>query len=142
MEGIIYRLLDKSLEIWFTWVEGSRIYTETIAKWDDNSVLTNEEKKKVFTDVLDYVAKKREKPIIVINSDDPSKELWEQLCSENQSLIRDLEYTSNEKQYQNQREMYLDILKAGKGLVIHGTEIRNEKELDTVLDKLRESNAS
>jgi hypothetical protein len=34
--------------------------------------------------------------------------------------------------------MYLGILKAGKGLEIHGTEIRNKKELDAVLDKLRE----
>ncbi len=36
-EGITYRLPDKYMHLWFTWTNGARIYTDTIAKWEDGS---------------------------------------------------------------------------------------------------------
>ena len=93
-EGITYRLSNKSLDLSFTWINGPRIYTETIAKWEDGSVLTADEKKRVFIEILRFVGKKREKPIIVINIDDPSQALWEEQCSTNGDLINKIEYTS------------------------------------------------
>ena len=51
-EGIKYRLANKSMEIEFTWINGPRIYTETITKWEDGSILTEGEKKSVFATAM------------------------------------------------------------------------------------------
>ncbi len=141
-EGITYRLSNNSTELWFTWVNGARIYTETINKWKNDSLLTRNEKERVFNEVVKFVEQKAEKPIIVISADDPSKDLWEQLCSANQLLIKDIEYTSSEKQYQQERNMYLGIIKAGKKLVLDETEISNEKEIDEAMQKRRKKTAA
>ena len=141
-EGIIYRLPNKSIELWFTWIDGERIYTETIEKWDDGSILTDDEKKMVFNEVVRFVGKEGELPIIVINADDPNKSLWEELCSTNQALIKNIEYTSKEEQYQFEREMYLEFINAGKKVNIDGIDISNEKDLDDFLQKRRKNHAA
>lgn len=141
-EGIIYQLPNKSMELWSTWVNGMRVYTETISKWKDGSFLTTEEKKQVFTDVIRFVEKKAEKPIIVVSADDPSKRLWEELCGENQPFIKNIEYTSREEQHQVEYKMYLDFIRAGKKVTVDGFEISNENDLDKFIEKRRKNQAA
>lgn len=141
-EDITYRLSNKTLYIGFTWINGARIYTETIAKWEDGSLLSEGEKKRVFVEVVRFVGKDREKPIIVINRDDPSRSLWEELCSIIEGLITKIEYTSKEEQYQFQRNMYLEFINAGKIVTIEGIEFSNEKELDDFLEKRRKDRST
>ena len=141
-EGIIYRLTGKSMELWFTWVNGIRVYTETISKWDDGHILTTEEKKLVFNDVVRFVEKNREKPIIVINSDDSSKSLWEEFSEENRTFIKNIEYTSIEEKYQAERKMYLDLMKAGKKITVDGFEISNENDLEKLMEQRRKNQAA
>ena len=125
------------MHLWFTWIDGARIYTNTIDKWEGGSILTIDEKERVFNEVLQFVVQKAEIPIIVIDRDDPSKGLWEELCSANQPLIKSIEYTSREVQYQSQRKMYLDFIKAGKKVVIDGVEISNVKDLNAIMKRHR-----
>ena len=119
-EDITYRSLNKSIQVGFSWVNGARLYSETIDKWEDGSNLTAEEKKRVFNEIVRFVGKNREKPIIVINIDDPSQALWEDVCSINEILINKVEYTSKEEQYQFERDMYLELIIAGKIVNIDG----------------------
>ena len=141
-EDITYQLPDKSIELSFTWGNGNRIYTETIAKWNDGSALAEDEKIRVFNDVVRFVGSDSELPIIVINVDDPSRALWGELCSKNQELIKNIEYTSKEEQFQHERKEYLDFINAGKKITIHGVEISNEKELDEFLQNRRKNSSS
>jgi hypothetical protein len=141
-EDITYRLSNKSMDLSFTWIKGARIYTETIAKWEDGSTLTEDEKRRVFIEVVRFVGKEMENPIIVINTDDPSRALWEELCSINEDLINKIEYTSKEEQFQFERKMYLEFINAGKIVNIDGIDISNEKELDDFLQKRRKNNAA
>jgi hypothetical protein len=141
-EGITYQLPDKHMHLWSTWTNGARLYTETIAKWEDGSVLTQEEKKRVFDEVVRFIGQKDEKPIIVINSDDPSKDLWQELCSSNQPFIKNIEYTSKQGQQQSERNMYLQFIKAGKKVILDGIEISNETDLDEFLQKRGKNNAA
>jgi uncharacterized protein YeaC (DUF1315 family) len=140
-EDITYRLPGKELYVGFTYINGPRFYSESIEKWKDGSPLTEEEKEKVFSDVVRFLKRKRNKPIVVINTDDPSKKLWEHLCSTNQTIIKEVEYTSDEEQLQFERNMYLGFLKAGKGLVINEAEIKNEQDLDNALRARRKKRA-
>jgi hypothetical protein len=141
-EDITYRLSNKSLELSFTWINGARIYTETIAKWEDGSTLTADEKKRVFIEVIRFVGKEGEKPIIVININDPSRDLWEELCLINGVLINNIEYTSKEEQYQFERKMYLEFINAGKKVNIDGVDISTEKELDDFLQTRRKNHTA
>ena len=86
-ENIVYSLPDKEIELEYTWINGPRVYTESIDKWRDGSAMTEDEKRKVFRDAVHFVKRKDKQAIIVINSDDPSKELWEELSSLNQSQV-------------------------------------------------------
>jgi hypothetical protein len=138
-EDITYRLSNRSINIGFTWINGARVYTETIAKWEGGSILTPEEKKRVFIEVVRFVGEKREKPIIVININDLSRSLWEELCLINEALINNIEYTSKEEQYQFERKMYLEFINAGKKVNIDGIDISNEKDLDDLLQKRRKN---
>jgi hypothetical protein len=141
-EGISYLLPEKSIDLWFTWTNGARIYTESIAEWDDGSVLTADEKTRVFIEVVRFVGKRDEKPNIVINADDPSRTLWEELCSTHKVLINNIEYTSGEEQYLFEREMYLEFISAGKKVNIDGIEISNEEDLDDFLQKRGKNHAA
>jgi uncharacterized protein YeaC (DUF1315 family) len=137
-EGIVYRLREKEIYIDFTYINGPRIYTDSIEKWNDGSILTIEEKEKIFTDILNFASKSHKKKlIIVINTDDPSKNLWEQVCLSNQELIKEVENTSDEEQFQFERNMYLDFVNPDNGLTIGDTEIKNEQDLDKALQSRR-----
>jgi hypothetical protein len=146
-EGITYSLRDKYLHLGIAWVKEStlytpRLYTETMNKWEDGSILKQAEKKRVFSEVVHFIAQKHEKPIIVINSNDTSRDFWENLCSVNLSLIAGLEYPSLEEYRHFNRKFYLDFIESGKRVIINRTEIRNKKELDQFMQNSRKRHAA
>jgi hypothetical protein len=136
-EDITYFLQGKEAYISFTWCNGDRVYTDSITEWNDGSSLTNEEKERVFNDVLQFLKRGNRKLIVVINKDDPSRNIWERICSINQSIVSEIEYTSDEENYQFQQNMHLDTLRSGGRIIFGETEVRNEKELDEALQKYR-----
>ena len=135
-EWITYELAGKKVDIDFTWLEGNRIYTETIHRWSTNELISEDEKKKILTDVLQFTKGWFRKSIVVINTDDLSRPLWEQVCGEVPNLIKEIEYTSDEQNRQYNRQMYLEMLNSKGGLVIDDVPIRTERELDAMLAKL------
>lgn len=64
------------------------------------------------------------------------------MCSEHQSSIKNIEYTSKEAQHQFERKMYLDFIKAGKKVILDGKEISNEKDLDEFLQRRRKNHTA
>lgn len=131
-EGVNYGLPDKGAYVGVTLRDGARLYSEEIAKWDDGRGMTEEEKQHVFVDILSFLDAGREKPIVVINKDDPSKDLWEALCVEHAQLVGRVEYTSDEELLEFERKMYLRLVELG-GLTIDGVKITSEQQLDQAL---------
>jgi hypothetical protein len=119
-----------------------RLYTETMNKWGHGALLKNAEKQRVFSEVVRFIGKKNEKPIIVISLEDSSKDFWEKLCSGNLSLITGVEYTFVEKHRHFNQKLCLELIEAGKRVIISRTEIRNEKELDEYLQKYQTNHAA
>jgi hypothetical protein len=139
-EDIEYTVRGKSAWITFTWCKGDRIYSDSIKKWKDNEKISNEDKVTILKEIISFVDKSHKrswwasaKVIVVINTDDPDKILWEDICRSERKLIKQIEYTSNQGQKKFEREMYLGVLQAGKRLTINTTEITSEKELDDFL---------
>ena len=138
-EGLIYQQAGKEIYVGFTWVNGNKIYPDEIKKWKDGGRLTEHEQEHVFLDLLDFVGRKKGKPIVVINTDDASKSLWDDLCSRNNSLIEKIEYTSDEEDVQWNRERILkdlssDLFKEGKLTTgVGGIRVNNEQELEMAL---------
>jgi hypothetical protein len=136
-EDITYKLGGRSVYLEFTHCNGPRIYPELIKSWSWNGAkepISTEEKRKVLTDVVGFVEKEYgEQPVVVINPDDPDKEFWEEICRVKNESIKGFEYWSDKNQTAFEREMYLKILRAGKGLNLYGTDIKDEKHLDEFL---------
>lgn len=131
-EDITYILNDKKLYIGFTPLK-PRINSESIDKWEKGLCLNENEKEKVFFDVIQFINKKYKKLIVIINKDDPSRNLFETLCKKYQKFIKDIEFTSDEEQFQFERNIFLDVLNSGKELAINDTDIKNVQELDKFL---------
>jgi hypothetical protein len=138
-EGIKYEFGGKKLEIDFTWINGNRIYTETISRWNDGTELSETEKKNILTDILQFTKGWFRKSIVVINTDDPSLSLWKQVCSELSHLVKKVEYTSDEVNRQVERQMYVGILNSKGSLIINDVRIHDENQLDKVLATLRKT---
>ena len=132
-EGIHYELSGRRIEIDFTWCNGDRVYTETINNWTDGEPVSDYDKERVLRDVLRFTKGFFRRSIVVINSDDPSRQLWERVCRDVPKLVRKVEYTSEEEQRNFEREMYLGFISHGEKLSINDREIRSERELDEVL---------
>jgi hypothetical protein len=137
-EDIDYSRHGQTLSVAFTWIGGPRLYPCSITRWSDGSQLTDEDKSGVFRDVLQFVAKEGERPAVVINVDDPSRALWEEICSANAPLVSAVEYTSDDAEHAREREMFLSSLRAGKGLSVDGIEITDEHDLDELMKRRRQ----
>ncbi len=134
-EDVDYRRRGLTLSVAFTWIGGPRLYPGSITRWSDGGRLTDEDKSNVFRDVLQFVAREGERPTVVINVDDASRALWDEVCSANAPLVTAVEYTSDDAEHAREREMYLSSLRAGKGLSVDGVEIRDEHDLDAVIKR-------
>ena len=95
------------------------------------------EKITVLHDVLQFVTLEEAQPTVVVNSDAPSRTLWEQVCSSNAALVAAIEYTSDETEFARERDWYLSALRAGRELSVDGVDIGSEHDLDTVLERRR-----
>jgi hypothetical protein len=137
-ENVDYRRHDQTLSVTFTWIGGPRLYPGSITGWSDGSPLTDEDRSSVFRDVLQFIALGGERSTVVINVDDPSRALWEDICSANAPLVNAVEYTSDDAEHAREREMYLSSLRAGKGLSVEGIEIKDEHDLDEVMKRRRQ----
>jgi len=136
-ETINYQRRRQDLVVDFTWMNGPRVYPDSVVKWSDGQQLTDDEKVTVLREVLEFVTLEDGPPTIVINSDAPSRKLWEYVCSSNPALVAAIEYTSDAMNLAREREMYLSTLRAGGGLSVDGVDIKDEHDLDTVLERRR-----
>jgi hypothetical protein len=136
-ENIEYQREGRSLTVDFTWMRGPRVHPDCIAKWSDGTVLSDDEKIVVLRDILSFVTNEDKPPVVVINSDDPSARLWEQVCSSNPSLVASIEYTSDEAEAARERDTYLSALRSGREFSVDGVDIRDERQLDSVLQRRR-----
>lgn len=142
-EDIDYTVRNQSTWIGFTSCKGERIYSDSIKKWNDTGEsLSQQDKVSILKDVIRFVRKpwwSWAKPIIVINMDDPDRDLWEQVCKLEMRSIKRIEYTSNQEQKNFARQMWLEVLQKQRILMMNGTRITNESELD---DYLRRTDSS
>lgn len=138
-EGISYEVGGKKVEIDFTWINGNRIYTETISRWNDGTKISDAEKKKILTEILRFAKGWFRKSIVVINTDDPSQSLWKKVCAEAAHWVKKIEFTSNEMHHHIERQMYVGILNSKGSLTINDITIRDENQLDEVLTALRKT---
>ena len=136
-EDIHYHLGGRDLTAAFTWVGGGRLYPGSIRSWRDGTELTSAEKADVFQGLLRFIADTGEPAIVVVNRDDPSRAIWETASSAHPGWVTTIEYTSEAEQRARERAMFVSTLRAGKGLSIDGVEIRDERQLDAVLEARR-----
>jgi hypothetical protein len=136
-EGINYQRQGQGLVVDFTWIGGPRVYPDSIAKWSGGTLLTDDEKMTVLHEVLQFVTLEEGRPTVVVNSDAPSRMLWEQVCSSNAALVAAIEYTWDETEFARERDGYLSAVRAGRELSVDGVDIRDEHDLDTVLQRRR-----
>lgn len=126
-EGISYSMPDKKLYVAWTHIEGQRIYTDSIDKWDNGVQLTTIEKTSVFGEIILYMRMQtREKLIIVINTDF-DKNFWEIECGKVKSDIKSIELTSDKEKDDLLYNMLLETIPK---LTIEGVKITNKEEFD------------
>ena len=136
-ESINYGREGQTLVVDFTWIDGPRVYPDSIVKWSGGQLLTDDEKVTVLREVLEFVTLEDARPTVVIDSDAPSRKLWEHVCSSNPALVAAIEYPSDAMNFAREREMYLSTLRSGTELSVDGVDIKDEHDLDTVLERRR-----
>src|SRR6476469_1803776 len=113
-EDVEYRSGDRCVWMTFTWTRGPRVYPAGSVRWTGGDALTDEEKTTVFAEVLRYIAEEDSKPTVIINVDDPSRAVWEDLRS----------------------------LRSSGGLSVDGVDIVDEQQLDDLLSARRKGKNS
>lgn len=68
-DGIIYKTESNSLFITATLAAGCRVYTDSIDKWQNGQLISGDEKKEIFKNVVQTLARGKEKVIVVVNVD-------------------------------------------------------------------------
>ena len=94
-ENLSYQREGRTLEAAFTCVNGPRLYPDTIRTWSDGAALTAGERQSVFLELLEFLVGGGDRPIVVINRDDPAREAWERIALERREWISGVEHTSN-----------------------------------------------
>ena len=92
-EDLNYRRGERALQAGFTWVNGPRLYPDTIRAWRDGTALGAEEQAMVFRDLLAFLVRGGELPIVVIDRDGASRFVWERVAREKPALVSAIEYT-------------------------------------------------
>ena len=137
-EGVICTLGGRRVEVASSWHNGERLYPGTMRAWSDGQPLADDEALSVFRQVVSFVAQQHEKPVVVLNRDDPRLALWERGCAEVADGIVRVDYTSDAERDENLRQMFLGALQAGKRLHADGVEITNEEQVDDFVRRLHE----
>lgn len=141
-EDLHYQIPGKSIWISHTYGNGLRFYTDGFERWEHGGPITDDEKRKLFDDVTGFLSGGSQQTIVVINSDDPSSSLWNELCQKYASRISKVEFQTDEQLFENERTSHLECLKAGKALYINGHRVNGEDDLDRVMALFKKSRSS
>ena len=127
-EGIEYKTENNSLYIDSTFLDGLKIFTDSIKNWKDGQPIGQAEKADIFNHVVQFANKNtKEKPTIVVNID-YDKSFWENLCKERDDLIKGIQYESDKQKEDFQFNNHLDSVRK-KGTLIFGDKtIKTEAE--------------
>lgn len=127
-EDLEYVTQSDSLYISSTWINGRRLYLDSIQNWKSNNIISDSDKALIFKDIIDYLNKKiKEKPIVVINVDH-DKELWESLCKQYEEQISSIEYQSDKEKDQFLYDSMLDNIRRGGSLIDGDKTITTEEQ--------------
>lgn len=129
-EDITYRLAGRTAGVSFTYGHGPRIYSDSIREWSDRSPLSAVERRDVLERSIALVRRSRQKPVVVINADDPLAAEWRAICDEHRADIAGVEMTSDAETRAFHKKMFMDILAAGKGVMADGVPLRTEEDVD------------
>lgn len=128
LEGIEYEIENNSLYIDSTFIDGRKIYTDSIKSWSDNQAISQIDKANIFNHIIQFANKKSsDKPIVVINID-YDKEFWEQICNENSELIKEVQYDSDKQKDEFQFNYLLDSVRKNGILIFDDKTIKTESE--------------
>ncbi len=127
-EGILYQLGKKEIEIWSTWINGRRLYMDDAFKGES---LTEDQKRTIFKELVDFSNWNKEKPIIVYTSDSSDSKLWRTMCRELENSIKSVETSTEEENEQTQYESMKKDLETGLVTIkIDGWVLKTVKDLD------------
>ena len=100
---------------------------ENIQFWKSNQIISDAEKTIIFKDIVEFLNRKKEKPIIVINIDH-DKELWESLCDQYKEQIKSIEYQSDKEKDQFLYDSLLNSIRRGNSLIDGNQTITTEAQ--------------
>ncbi|QNL22236.1 hypothetical protein HZR84_09895 [Hyphobacterium sp. CCMP332] len=127
-EGIIYQLGQLEIEIWSTWIDGRRIYMDDAFEGND---LTDDQKRIIFRELIEFTNWQKEKPIIVYTSDSPESDLWKKCCEEFNDSIKSIETSTNKENEQARYDMMKEDLETGLATInIDGWVLKTPEDLD------------
>ena len=135
-EDISYRAEGGAAEISFTYMNGPRIYTDSMTGWKDGRPFTAAERREILGHTVAFVRKQRELPTIVVNVDDPLAAEWFAICEELRGAIAGVERISDQYYRDTQKKMMMGFLKAGKGVTANGMHLRTEEDVDRFIDRV------
>jgi hypothetical protein len=135
-EDISYRSASGDAEISFTYMRGPRIYTDSMRGWKDGRPFTAAERREVLGHAIAFVRTHRETPTVVVNTDDPLAGEWFAICEELRGEIAGVERITDQSYRDTQKKMMMDMLEAGKGVIVNGMKLRTEEDVDRVIDSL------
>lgn len=127
-EEIEYITENNSLCISSTFINGRRIYTDSIRYWKNGEIISKDDKATIFRQVVHFANKNPGEPIIVINID-YDKEFWESLCEKFKPEIKSVEYDSNKQKEEFLLNSLLTTIQKGGSIVLEGIPIKTEAEL-------------
>jgi hypothetical protein len=126
-EDIEYVTEGNSLDISSTFIGGRKIFTDSIQNWKNGQLISEDDKTNIFRQVIQFVNKKADKPIIVINVD-YDKLFWESLCEEYKDQIKATEYDSDKQKEEFQFNYLLTSVQKGGTLEFDDKTIKTEAE--------------
>lgn len=127
-EDLDYVLENDSLYISSTWINGRRIFLDSIQCWKSNNKISDLDKAIIFKDILEFINRKtKENPVIVINVDH-DKDLWENLCEKYKERIKSIEYQSDKEKDQFLYDSLLNSIRKGNKLIDGNQTITNEEQ--------------
>ena len=135
-EDITYHDGDKLVEISFTYMKGPRIYTDSIERWNDGAALTDDERREVLGRAVAFVRRHRERPVVVVNTDDPFAARWMSICEELRGEIDSVKTDSDAEHRAYLKKMLMTSLAAGKGVIVDGTRLSTEEEIDRHVEQV------
>jgi hypothetical protein len=124
-EEISYTLDGRTVSMDITWSGPVRIDPEGIKQWEGSKEnIPAELKGRILQEILGFVVKSA-KPIVMLESDDPDRDLWEEICKV--SPILRIEYTSEQEIMEDERSMYLEVIQGAQRLA---DELKAKKKKD------------